>query len=181
MFMAALVLGVAIVAAKMMPSRQQKTVIRMVPLVPLSTAAPVPVRIQEAQQYRQPSAAPMGQSATPATDVSESPVSTDTAGASGIRAPRATDDPAAIQSAESTAATTLSAHVPNRVEQRIESKMHAADPDGLGLTREQFTQSFPRLSEHFQQIDADHNGRITSQELLAAWERFWAKSVQDAE
>ncbi len=159
MFMAALVLGVAIVAAKMMPSRQQKTVIRMVPLVPLSTAAPVPVRIQEAQQFRQPSAAaPTVQPATPAAD-----------------------DPAAVQPAESSAATTLAAHVPNRVEQRIESKIHAADPDGVGLTREQFTQTFPRLSEHFEQLDADHNGRITSQELMAAWQRFWAKSAQDAE
>ena len=85
------------------------------------------------------------------------------------------------QPAESSAATTLAAHVPNRVEQRIESKIHAADPDGVGLTREQFTQTFPRLSEHFEQLDADHNGRITSQELMAAWQRFWAKSAQDAE
>jgi Ca2+-binding EF-hand superfamily protein len=59
--------------------------------------------------------------------------------------------------------------------------MHAADPDGLGLTREQFTRAFPGLSEHFQQLDADHNGRITAQELMPAWQRFWAKSALDAE
>lgn len=186
MFMAALVLGVAIIASKMVSSRQQKTVIptvRLVLMAPRTMTAPVPLRIQEAQEFRQPSvAAPTVQPATPATDVPDSPVSTDTAGASGIRAtPRAADDPAAVQPAESTAATTLTAHVPNHVEQRIESKMHAADPDGLGLTREQFTHTFPRLSEHFQQIDTDHNGRITSPELMAAWQRFWAKSAQDAE
>jgi serine/threonine protein kinase len=182
-FMAALVLGVAIIASKMMPSRQQKTVIRMVPLVPLTTTSPVPVRIQQAQEFHQPSVAmPAGQPATASTDVPDSPVSTDTAGASGIRATsRAADDPAALQPAESSAATSLTARVPSRVEQRIESKMLAADPDGVGLTREQFTQAFPRLSEHFQQIDTDHNGRISSQELMAAWQRFWAKSAQDAE
>ena len=39
MFMAALVLGVAIVASKMMPSRQQKTVIRMVPGAAVNSCA----------------------------------------------------------------------------------------------------------------------------------------------
>jgi hypothetical protein len=58
--------------------------------------------------------------------------------------------------------------------------MHAADPDGLGLTREQFARTFPSLSEHFQQIDADHNGHITALELMPAWQRFWAKSALDA-
>jgi hypothetical protein len=61
------------------------------------------------------------------------------------------------------------------VEQRIEVKMQAADPNGLGLTREQFAQTFPRLSEHFDQLDPDLDGRITAQELTLGWERFWAK------
>jgi hypothetical protein len=157
--------------------------VRLVQMPPRTMTAPVPLRIQEAHEFPQASAAaPTVQPATPAIDVPVSSASTDSAGGSGIRAtPRASDDPAAVQPAESTAATALAAHAPNRVEQRIESKMHAADPDGLGLTREQFTRTFPRLSEHFHQIDIDHNSRITSQELMAAWQRFWAKSAQDAE
>jgi len=67
------------------------------------------------------------------------------------------------------------------VEQRIELKMQSADPNGLGLTHEQFAQAFPRLSEHFDQIDSDHDGRVSSQELMAAWQRFWAKSAQDTQ
>jgi hypothetical protein len=67
------------------------------------------------------------------------------------------------------------------VEQRIELKMQAADPNGQGLTREQFAQSFPHLAEHFDQIDGDHDGRVTAQELMAAWQRFWAKSAQDTQ
>jgi hypothetical protein len=58
--------------------------------------------------------------------------------------------------------------------------MLAADPDGLGLTREQFMLIFPRMSEHFQQIDTDHNGRISLQEVMA-WRHFWAKAAQEAE
>jgi serine/threonine protein kinase len=161
MLMAALVLGAAIIASKMVSSRQQKSAIpvaRLVLMAPRTMTAPAPLGIQEAQEPRQPSAAePTVQPATPATD-----------------------DPAAVQTAESTAAATPGAHVPNGAGQRIESRMLAADPDGLGLTREQFMLIFPRMSEHFQQIDTDHNGRISLQEVMA-WRHFWAKAAQEAE
>jgi hypothetical protein len=176
-FMAALVLGAAVIGSKMVSKGQQRTVIRTVPLVILPSrtmTAPLPPGIQQAQGFEQASGAAPAVQPAPATDVPNGPVSTSAAGPPGTSAtPPAAGAPAAIQPAES--------QVPHRVEQRIASKMQAADPDGLGLTREQFTRTFPRLSEHFQQLDSDHNGRVTSQELMDGWQRFWAKSAQDAE
>jgi len=178
--MAALALSAAIIASKMMTNRHQKTVIQTAPVVLVAPRpnAPMPSRIQEA-----PALPPALQSAASPVGADVPAPTADPRGSDSSVAPVAeTSLPAAAAQASDPAAPQAAIpHAPHRVEQRIESKMHAADPDGLGLTREQFAQTFPRLSEHFDQIDTDRDGRITPQELMIGWQRFWAKSAQDAQ
>ena len=176
-FMAALALSAAIIASKIMTNRHQKTVIQTAPVVlvaPRPSNTPMPTRIQEA---------PAAQSAALPVDANAPAPTADPRASDSLVTPVAeTSIPeAAAQTSDPVAPQAAIPRAPHRVEQRIESKMHAADPDGLGLTREQFAQTFPRLSEHFDQIDTDHDGRITPQELMIGWQRFWAKSAQDAQ
>jgi hypothetical protein len=53
------------------------------------------------------------------------------------------------------------------IERRIE-RFYAADPDGVGLTREQMARNFPHLAIRFDAIDTDHDGRVEASELMAA-------------
>jgi serine/threonine protein kinase len=166
-FMAAVVLGVAIVGSKMIFHREHNATAQQ------PTVVVLPPRIMKLQRPEQPPtpalqpAVPVD-TAAPAGDSSASPTQP------------AVDTTAATANTPA-ASPTLAAPVSQRVEQRIEVKMHAADPNGLGLTREQFAQTFPRLSEHFDQLDTDLDERITAQELTLGWQRFWAKSAEDAQ
>jgi serine/threonine protein kinase len=58
--------------------------------------------------------------------------------------------------------------VPPVVERREEARFRAADPDNIGLTREEMARNFPHLATRFDQIDTDHNGRIDASELSRA-------------
>ena len=168
-FMAAFVLALAIIGSKLVFNHEQKT-IAQAPAVMI-----LPPRVIKMPRVEQvPAAAPAAQSSVPI----DTATSTSDPGASAPQAAVGTS-PSGLSAPA--AAPTLAAHVPQRVEQRIEFRMQSADPNGLGLTHEQFAQAFPHLSEHFDQIDGDHDGRVTSQELMAAWQRFWAKSAQDTQ
>lgn len=163
-FMAAVVLGMAILGSRMILPRMHQATAKQ------STVVVLPPRIVKLQGPEQPQA--------PASEL-------DAAADTGA----VESDWAASPEADATAPTpdttgeapTLAAPVSQQVEQRIEQKMQAADPNDLGLTREQFAQAFPRLSEHFDELDTDLDGRVAAQELTLGWERFWAKSAQDAQ
>jgi serine/threonine protein kinase len=166
-FMAAIVLGVAIIGSRMVFHREHKATAQQ------PTVVILPPRIVKVQRPEQPPA-PAAQPPAPADTTAPAGDSTASPTQPAVDTTASTVDTPA-------ASPTLAAPVSQRVEQRIEVKMHAADPNGLGLTREQFAEAFPRLSEHFDQLDTDHDGRITAQELTLGWERFWAKSAQDAQ
>ena len=144
-FMAAIVLGVAIIGSRMVFHREHKATAQQPTVVILPTRV---VKLQRPEQPPAPAAQPAAPADTtgPAGDSTASPTqpAVDTTAAT-------VDTPAA--------SPTLAAPVSQRVEQRIEVKMHAADPNGLGLTREEFAQTFPRLSEHFD--EARHRSRRT--------------------
>jgi len=55
------------------------------------------------------------------------------------------------------------------MEQGMEARMYALDPGNVGISHDQFANAFPLLTEHFEEIDANHDGRITLSELQAAW------------
>jgi hypothetical protein len=168
-FMAAFVLAMAIMGSKLVFNHEQKT------MVQAPTVMILPPRVIKVPRPEQaPAAAPAGQSTAP---IDTAAPTSDTV-ASASQAATGASPPAVSAPA---ASPTLAGHVPQRMGQRIELKMQSADPNGLGLTHDQFAQAFPHLSEHFDQIDSDHDGRVTSQELMAAWERFWAKSAQDTQ
>jgi serine/threonine protein kinase len=167
-FMAAFVLAMAIMGSKLVFNHEQKT------MAQAPTVMILPPRVIKMPRPEPAPAAATGQSIV----TIDAAAPTSDAGASASQTAVGASLPAVSPPA---ASPTPAAHVPQRVEQRIELKMQSADPNGLGLTHEQFGQAFPRLSEHFDQIDSDHDGRVSSQELMAAWQRFWAKSAQDTQ
>jgi serine/threonine protein kinase len=79
--------------------------------------------------------------------------------------------PATPPATEAPAAGTTTHSVSPVIERRIE-RFHAADPDGLGLTREQLARTFPHLADRFDAIDTDHDGRVEASELMAALQRM---------
>jgi hypothetical protein len=165
--MAAFVLAMAIIGSKLVFNHEQKTMAQAPTVMILP---PRVIRVPGVEQA--PASVAAGQSTT---QIDTPPTTTDSS-ASAPQAAVVASPPAVAAPA---ASPTVPVHVPQRVEQRIELKMQSADPNGLGLTHEQFAEAFPHLYEHFDQIDSDHDGRVTAQELMAAWERFWAKSAQD--
>lgn len=57
--------------------------------------------------------------------------------------------------------------------ERMQQRFMEADEEGKGgLNRQQLSQSFPRAAEHFDQIDANHDGMVTLEEMLEARERM---------
>ena len=46
--------------------------------------------------------------------------------------------------------------------------LRAADTNGDGMISREEAKAFPRLSQHFDQIDADKNGLISPEEMKAA-------------
>ncbi len=54
---------------------------------------------------------------------------------------------------------------------RARARFAAADTDGSGgLSRAEFSRFRPALARFFDQIDANHDGRVTEQELIEAWQ-----------
>lgn len=52
-----------------------------------------------------------------------------------------------------------------RVEQELRTRFAKADTDGDGaLTRDE-AKAMPRVSSHFEDIDADHDSKVTMQEI----------------
>ena len=58
------------------------------------------------------------------------------------------------------------------VEKQLEARMRTFDPNNAGLTREQMAKAFPRAAERFEEVDANHDGRVNVNELIAAWSRI---------
>jgi serine/threonine protein kinase len=52
-----------------------------------------------------------------------------------------------------------------------DAERQAADAGSAGLTREEFAQNLPHLLGNFAEIDADGNGRVTTEELQGYWRR----------
>lgn len=47
-------------------------------------------------------------------------------------------------------------------------RMRAADTNGDGMISRDEAKALPRLSKHFDQLDADKNGQVTAEEMRAA-------------
>jgi len=87
----------------------------------------------------------------------------------------APDSSAAAPAARS-AGEAAEAQVPTPAwERKVEARFHAADADNTGLTREEMARNFPRLAARFDEIDANHNGRIEASELSAALQQLAAQ------
>jgi hypothetical protein len=170
---AAIVLAIAVVGLRALPSQQPKSSISQVRVI---TVAPVPVSVppraldtrpalpvQPAPQAATDNAAPALPSEMRPSAVASAPdVATGTGGSVPV-------DPAP-------ASAPVAAHAPTglrpAIEQQLEARMHTFDPENTGLTREQLWKAFPRAAEHFEEVDANHDGRVTVNELIAAWSRI---------
>jgi hypothetical protein len=69
---------------------------------------------------------------------------------------------------------------PPVAERRVEARFRAADPNGIGLTREEMARNFPRLATRFDEIDTNHDGRIDASELSRALQHLSAQ-MRDAQ
>jgi hypothetical protein len=108
-------------------------------------------------------AAPAVSSDVRAPGASASPDAATGVGASPAVEPAAANAPAAPQATHA---------LRPAVEQQLEARMHNFDPENTGLTREQMWKAFPRAAERFEEVDLDHDGRVTVNELIAAWPRI---------
>jgi hypothetical protein len=78
-----------------------------------------------------------------------------------------------LQHAQGKAATDqLAGNALNRVSDRAADRRSdprlPIDASGPGLTREEMAKTYPQLAAHFDDIDTDHDGRISPQELVDA-------------
>jgi len=78
-----------------------------------------------------------------------------------------------LQHAQGKAATDqLASNALNRVSDRAADRRSdprlPIDASGPGLTREEMAKTYPQLAAHFDDIDTDHDGRISPQELVDA-------------
>jgi serine/threonine protein kinase len=110
---------------------------------------------------------------SPAVDANVGTAASDSQSVNPHPAPASTESnsiPAGTtRSASESSAMEGPAHIiPPAVEHRVEARFHAADLDGLGLTREQMAKDFPHLADRFDAIDTDHDGRVEASELMAA-------------
>ena len=177
---AGLLLCLAIFGTRIMYSRTPKAAqVRQGPMIIVTRPlpAPAPVRVQET-----PTASPAGQSVSPPASGSDATAAAGDSHAGGIApAPAGTDTATSAPglAPEPAASQTANPHSPSRMEQPLGT--HAADEDALGLTREQLAKTFPRMAEHFDEIDTNHDGRVSTEELTAAWQRFSFKHLRDAQ
>jgi hypothetical protein len=173
---AVLVLVIAALGLRMLPGQQPKSTASQVRIV---TVAPVPISVPPRTLETRPIVA-TGQ---PSAQATEAPESTPPAAPVDVRAsegPVAAEAPAAAGTNMPNDQATLRAPVAvatpralaPAIEQRLEARMHTFDPDNNGLSREQLARAFPRAAERFDDVDANHDGRVTAQELIAAWARI---------
>ena len=175
---AALLLCLAIFGTRTMYSRTPKApLVRQGPTIIVTRPfpAPAPVTTPEApaasaagQPVPQPAAT---SDATPAAGDSHAPGMAPVAPATETTAtaPGLAPESGSSQTANPRPASPLDAHTP------------AVDEEALGLTREQLANMFPRMAQHFDEIDTDHDGRVSNEELTAAWQRFRLNRLRDAQ
>jgi Ca2+-binding EF-hand superfamily protein len=64
-------------------------------------------------------------------------------------------------------------------------RLRAADTNGDGMISREEAQALPRLAKHFDEIDADHNGQITPEEMRARHDKaraaHWKKIDADGD
>jgi hypothetical protein len=87
--------------------------------------------------------------------------------------PTVTPAESSPQQAQGKAATDqLASNALNRVSDRAADRRSdprlPIDASGPGLTREEMAKTYPQLAAHFDDIDTDHDGRISPQELVDA-------------
>jgi hypothetical protein len=58
--------------------------------------------------------------------------------------------------------------VADRIGERRADPSLPIEAAGPGLTREEMARTYPQLAAHFDDIDTDHDGRISPQELVDA-------------
>jgi hypothetical protein len=56
----------------------------------------------------------------------------------------------------------------NAEQQALESALRGGEAGPTGMTREELAKTYPQMAAHFDQIDTDHDGRISPQELVDA-------------
>jgi len=128
----------------------------MVPVQPSQVASPMPSAAPQ----------PVGADANvPAPHAEVQPIN-----------PQATSTAPDSSPAARSAGEAAEAQVPTPAwERKVEARFHAADADNTGLTREEMARNFPRLAARFDEIDANHNGRIEASELSAALQQLAAQ------
>jgi serine/threonine protein kinase len=167
---AVLVFAAAAIGLKLLPNQQSKAPATQVRVITVAPITAPPHRADPAIATPLASAQPASAqadvpAASAANDVHPPMVSTTSEAVSGGTQSRTEPLPAPV------AAGTPSTLSPV-IEQRLAARMHNFDPNNNGLTREQLAKAFPRAAERFEDVDADHNGRVTVDELLAAWTRI---------
>jgi serine/threonine protein kinase len=171
----AIVIALAVVGVRFLPSQQPRSSTSDVRII---TVTPVSVPPQKFAPLTPPPPAAAPQ--TPAAPDSQSPAVAGDVRATAQTAAGAPDPGSAVSPppAEAVPAALPPAAVPTPrslspvMEARLEARMHLLDPGNTGLTREQLATAFPHAADHFQEIDTNHDGRVTLNELLAAWTRI---------
>jgi len=170
---AALVLGAAAVGLRILPAHQTTPPVTQVRVITVSPASLPPRRLEPPipgpSATVQQTAAPQDGSVPAVPSDVQAPLASVTPDAGTGASASSSLDPAPTSSP-------VAAAVPHTltpvIEQRIAARMHAFDPANTGLTREQLGKAFPRAAERFEDVDTDHDGRVTLDELIAAWSRI---------
>jgi hypothetical protein len=166
---AAIVLTIAVIGLRALPSQQPKSSTSDVRVI---TVAPVPISVPpRALDARPVVPAPVQSTPQPATDAAAPVVSSDvrapaTATSSDV-GPGMAASPVDASAINAPAVPPATRALRPAVEQQLETRMHTFDPENTGLTREQMWKAFPRAAERFEEVDLDHDGRVTVNELIA--------------
>jgi hypothetical protein len=170
----AILLALAILGVRLVPTQQPKATnseVRIITVTPVPVSAPprkfepftpVPTQPVATQPSSTADTAPaQSETRSPATIADGAPDAGTTAVAPADPAPAITPVVSASPRALNPA-----------IEQGLRARMHALDPDNAGLSREQLIRAFPRAGERFDEIDTNHDGRVTASELIAGWTRI---------
>jgi len=175
----ALVLAVAVIGLRMLSGQQVKAPaqeVRIINVTPVAAPprrfdAPLPTTNQSPQPVTTlpPNSVPVTQ-----IDAQTAPVNTAPEPSVGASEPQPVESGVSSPPAVATAPHALAP----AIEQRLRARMRTFDPNNGGLTRDQLARAFPRAGERFEEVDADHDGRVTISELLAAWPHISTFSPQ---
>jgi serine/threonine protein kinase len=170
----AFLLALAVVGLRLMPSQQPKSTNSEVRII---TVTPVPVSVPP-RKFEPFTPLPTQPVAAPSSGTADTaPTQTDARSPATIAggAPDAGTSAAAPADAAPaiTPVVAASPHALNpAIEQRLDARMRVLDPDNAGLNREQLARAFPRAAERFEEVDTNHDGRVTAGELIAGWTRI---------